>query len=343
MAARVVRRRLDGRLLLIVLASSLTAFGKPADVLRLNERPRPRPGRGDVLLEMLAAPVNPADLNVIEGKYGELPKLPAVIGNEGAGRVALVGANAEGFSVGDLVLPMRRGTWSQFMVAEAASAVRLPREMNAFQAAMLTVNPASAWGMLEEFVRLTKGEWIVQNAANSAVGRCVIQIARARGWRTLNLVRRQDVIEDLKSLGADAVVLEGGDLRQVATELCGTARPRLGLNAVGGASALNVANALADSGTMVTYGAMGRQALKIPNGLLIFRNLSFKGFWASRWLRTLAPAESRRMWDLLAGLSMEGKLRIPIHRVFPLSQLLAAIEEAGGEGRNGKVLLDLRA
>ncbi len=292
---------------------------------------------------MLAAPVNPADLNVIEGKYGELPKLPAVIGNEGVGRVAAIGAKAEGFSVDDLVLPMRRGTWSQFMLADAASAVRLPREMNAFQAAMLSVNPASAWGMLENFIRLEKGEWLVQNAANSAVGRCVIQIARSRGWRTLNVVRRPDVIDDLKSLGADAVVLEGSGLREVSEEVCGAGRPRLGLNAVGGASALDVANALADSGTLVTYGAMGRKPLKIPNGLLIFRNLEFKGFWASRWLRALAPAEARRMWDTLAALSMEGRLRIPIHRVFPLTELLAAVEEAGGEGRHGKVVLDLRA
>lgn len=326
-----------------VLASCLTAFGKPADVLRIKERARPRPGKGDILLEMLAAPVNPADLNVIEGKYGELPKLPAVVGNEGVGRVAAVGSKAKGFSVDDLVLPMRRGTWSQFMLADAASAIRLPREMNAFQAGMLTVNPASAWGMLNGFVSLRKGEWIVQNAANSAVGRCIIQIAQSRGWRTLNVVRRQDVVEDLKALGGDAVVLEGCDLRQVAGDLCDGARPRLGFNAVGGASALNLANALADLGTLVTYGAMARQPLKIPNGLLIFRNLEFKGFWVSRWLASLPLAEATEMWGCLAALSIEGKLRMPVHRVFPLTELLAAVEEAASESRNGKVVLDLRA
>jgi len=326
-----------------VLASCLTAFGKPADVLRLKERARPRPGERHLLLEMLAAPVNPADLNVIEGKYGELPGLPAVIGNEGVGRVAAWGSKTKGFSVDDLVLPMRRGTWAQYMLADAANAVRLPREMNAFQAGMLTVNPVSAWGMLESFVSLQEGDWIAQNAANSAVGRCVIQIARSRGWKTLNVVRRPDVFEELKALGADVVVLEGRDLREVSEEICGAARPRLALNAVGGASALNLANALADRGTVVTYGAMGRQPLKIPNGLLIFRNLEFKGFWVSRWLQSLPPAETTEMWNSLAALSMQGKLRIPVHRVFPLTALLAAVEEASSENRNGKVLLDLRA
>ena len=326
-----------------MLTSFLTAFGKPADVLSLEERPRPRPDKGEILLEMLAAPVNPADLNVIEGKYGELPALPAIIGNEGVGRLIELGLGTNGFSEGDLILPMRRGTWTQFMLADAATAVRLPPKMNAFQAAMLTINPVSAWGMLNSFVRLQKGDWVVQNAANSAVGRCVIQIARSRGWKTLNVVRRSDVIEDLKALGADEVVLEGGDLGAISADLCGAHRPRLGLNAVGGASALNLANALSDCGVLVTYGAMARQPLKIPNGLLIFRNLEFRGFWASRWLRSLSPARVTKMWDGLASLSMRGKLRVPIHRVFPLPDLLSAVQEAASEKRNGKVLLDLRA
>ena len=326
-----------------MLTSFLTAFGKPADVLSLEERPRPRPDKGEILLEMLAAPVNPADLNVIEGKYGELPALPAIIGNEGVGRLIELGVGTNGFSEGDLILPMRRGTWTQFMLADAATAVRLPPKMNAFQAAMLTINPVSAWGMLTSFVRLQKGDWVVQNAANSAVGRCVIQIARSRGWKTLNVVRRSDVIEDLKALGADEVVLEGGDLGAISADLCGAHRPRLGLNAVGGASALNLANALSDFGVLVTYGAMARQPLKIPNGLLIFRNLEFRGFWASRWLRSLSPARVTKMWDGLASLSMRGKLRVPIHRVFPLPDLLSAVQEAASEKRNGKVLLDLRA
>jgi mitochondrial enoyl-[acyl-carrier protein] reductase / trans-2-enoyl-CoA reductase len=324
-------------------ASHLMAFGKPTEVLSVREIACPQPGESDLLLEMLAAPVNPADLNVIEGKYGELPTLPAVIGNEGVGRVTALGSKAAEFSVGDLVLPMHRGTWAQFMLASSAEAVRLPGEMDIFQAAMLSVNPVSAWGMLESFVSLQHGDWIAQNAANSAVGRCVIQIARSRGWKTLNVVRRPEVIEDLKAIGADVVVLEGRDLREVSLEFCGTAGARLALNAVGGASALNLANALADQGTLVTYGAMARQPLKIPNGLLIFRNLEFKGFWVSRWLRRLPPTEAWRAWNSLAALSLQGKLHIPVHRVFPLGKLLAAINEAAREGRGGKVLLDLRS
>lgn len=302
------------------------------------ETATPAPGRGELLVEMLAATVNPADLNVIEGKYGELPEVPAAIGNEGVGRVAALGEGTTGFAVGDLVLPMVPGTWSQAMVVPAAKAVRLPSGLDIFQAAMLSVNPPSAWAMLEDFVTLEPGDWVVQNAANSAVGRCVIQIAKARGWKTLNVVRRPELIEELMAEGADSVVLDSTDLREIKTP-----RPKLALNAVGGPSALNLANGLVDGGTLVTYGAMGRQPLKIPNGLLIFRNLSFLGFWLRKWKETASREKLESTIGALAKLSLDGLLKMPIQRVYPLADLAAAVAEAGQDARSGKVLLDLRA
>lgn len=322
--------------------SLLTAFGKVAEVLRVEEVAVPTPGEGELLLEMLAAPINPADLNIIEGKYGALPDLPAVIGNEGVGRVTQCGAGVTGFAPGDLVLPMCWGTWTEFMTVSAEGAIRLPVDLDPLQAAMLAVNPLSAWGMLEEFVDLQEGDWIVQNAANSAVGRSVIQIAKARGWKSLNVVRRPELVEELKALGADEVVLEDFDLRKEIGSLCGSDRPRLALNAVGGASALNLANALGDEGTLVTYGAMSRQPLKLPNGLLIFRNLVFQGFWLKKWIQRLSAAQRHEIMARLAELVQTGRLQMPVHRVFPLEELAAAIAEANEEGRSGKVLLDLK-
>ena len=322
-----------------MIAARLHAFGKAVDVLRVEELPTPNPGPGEILVEMLAAPVNPADLNVIEGKYGELPEPPAIIGNEGAGRVAAVGPGVTDFSLGDLVLPLSRANWTSHLVVRAERAVKLPADLDPFQAAMLAVNPPSAWGMLEDCVVLNPGDWIVQNAANSAVGRCVIQIAKARGLRTLNVVRREELVPELTSLGADAVVLESADLREVASQACGDRLPRLALNAVGGASALNLANALAEEGTVVTYGAMGRQPLKIPNGLLIFRGLRFEGFWLRRLQQNL-PRLCRMIGEL-AELSRSGLLHMPVHRVFGLSDIHAALAEAAQEKRPGKVLIDL--
>lgn len=324
-------------------AAQLTATGRASEVLRVAEMPMPEPGEGQILLEMLAATINPADLNIIEGKYGEQPELPAIVGNEGVGRVARVGSGVAEFVEGDLVLPMCSGTWCEYLVADAAEAIRLPSVLDPFQAAMLMINPTSAWAMLEQFVTLHHDDWLVQNAANSAVGRCVIQFAKQRGIKTLNVVRRAAVAEELTALGADVVVTEDCDLRAEAERLCGGSRPLLALNAVGGASALNLANALDDGGTLVTYGAMGRQPLKIPNGLLIFRRLTFTGFWLREWKRSTPREEKQTTLFNLAELVIKGKLVQPIHQVFPLVELSAAIAEAGSESRSGKVLLDLRA
>lgn len=323
-------------------ASRLNGFGAAPEVLGVQDLPTPAPGEGELLLEMLFAPINPADLNVIEGKYGELPELPAVIGNEGVGRVAALGAGVTGFAPGDLVLPLARGTWAQFMVAKAARVMRVPAGIDPRQASMLTANPPSAWAMLEDFVTLQPGDWVVQNAANSGVGRSVIQIAKSRGWKTLNVVRRPELIDELKALGADAVVLETEDLRASAGTICGGRRPRLALNAVGGASALNLANALADGGTHVTYGAMGRQPLKLPNGLLIFRGLEFRGFWLRRWVEG-PPKKVHAAMAALTKLTAEGALRVPVQQVFPLGEVLAACAAAAGDKRSGKILLDLQA
>jgi len=322
------------------LAARLDRFGPASESLTVADLPVPGPGPDEVLLEMLAAPVNPADINVIEGTYGDLPALPATIGNEGVGRVAATGSNVRHLQPGQMVLPMAFGTWCARMVVPASDVVLLPEGLDRFQAAMLTVNPATAWRMMHDFVKLAPGDWIVQNAANSGVGRSVIQLAHALGWKTLNTVRRESLVEELRSSGADVVVTEECDLRKEVKALCGGARPRLALNAVGGPSALNIAGALARGSTMVTYGAMSKQALKIPNGLLIFQELKFQGFWLKRWRERAANAVRQETYAALAGHLKAGTLFTPVHAVFPLARAAEAVLAAAQDQRAGKVLLD---
>lgn len=324
-------------------AARLHQFGTPADALTAAEVTVPPPGPEDVVLDMLAAPVNPADLNVIEGTYGDLPTLPATIGNEGVGRVSSVGLGITGLQPGQLVLPMTFGTWCRQMVVPAANVIPLPDGLDIFQAAMLTVNPATAWRMMHDFVKLEPGDWVVQNAANSGVGRSVIQLARAMGWKTLNVVRRMELVEELTAAGGTVVVTEECDLRKELKALCGGARPKLALNAVGGPSALNIANALAPGGSMITFGAMSRQPLKIPNGLLIFKGLKFEGFWLNRWRKTAGHAALRETYAALAAHLKAGTLFTPVHQTYPLSRVVEAAGAAAREQRGGKVLLDLTA
>jgi NADPH:quinone reductase-like Zn-dependent oxidoreductase len=315
-------------------------FGIPTQVASFGAVDCRVIGAEDALVEIEAAPINPADLNVLEGRYGTLPALPAVPGAEGVGRVRQVGEGVRGVSVGDRVLlPHGVGTWRRLVVVAAEELVTLPEAVPVLQAAMLRVNPATALCMLREFVSLSPGEWIVQNAANSGVGRSVIQIARACGWRTVNVVRRKGLEAELTQIGADAVVEEGEGLSARILEATGGVAPRLGLNAVGGESALGLAKVLAEEGTHVTYGAMGLQPLRIPNGVLIFKNIEFRGFWVSRWYKKASRDEVAELFSRLVAWAEAGVLHTPVEATYPLESITAALLHAQRGKRSGKILL----
>ncbi len=287
------------------------------------------------------APINPADLNVLEGKYGTLPQLPTVPGIEGVGRVVKEGAREPGQEslLGRRVLlPHGYGTWRQLGVTRAASLVVVPESIPVQQAAMLRINPATALCLLREFVPLQPGDWVVQNAANSGVGRAVIQIAHACGWKTVNVVRRAGLDSDLRSIGADVVLEEGDHLAKRIAEATTGAPIRLGLNAVGGECALGLTKVLAEGGTLVTYGAMALQPLRIPNGLLIFKDLSFRGFWVSRWYEKATPEQKLSLFRELFEWAGTGILHTPVEAVYPLSEAQAAVSHAMRAQRTGKVL-----
>ena len=315
-------------------------FGMPSDVAHFGSVDLPVLTEGDALVKIEAAPINPADLNVLEGKYATLPELPAVPGMEGVGRVLRVGSNVRGVAVGNRVLlPHGIGTWRRLAVVAASTLVVVPETVPLQQAAMLRINPATALCMLREFVSLTPGEWVVQNASNSGVGRSVIQIARACGWRTVNVVRREGLAAELTEIGADAVVIEGENLSKRILEVTGGVAPRLALNAVGGESALGLAKVLAEDGVHVTYGAMALQPLRIPNGLLIFKNISFRGFWVSRWYRNASPQEVTELFSKLFAWASSGVLHTPREAEYPLEQITEALRQAQKGGRSGKILL----
>lgn len=327
---------------------SLTAIfeetGPPAQVLQLRETALPQLQPDEVLLRMLAAPVNPADLNFIAGTYGIKPTLPATPGIEGAGEVIETGPAVKHIRKGDLVRSFAStGTWRQHLILKASDCLVLPPGLSDDQAAMIYVNPVTAWRMLHDFVSLQPGDWVAQNAGNSAVGRCVIQIAKALGFKTYSLVRRPELIGELKALGADVVETEEQfDRKTSGSHFAGT-NPRLALNAVGGASALSLANLLARGGTHVTYGAMAKMPLKIPNGLLIFNDLAFRGFWLTAWGKNASLEEQGETLQHLGNLMKEGKLNIPVAQRYPLSQIREAIAHAEKDQRGGKIILDLKA
>jgi mitochondrial enoyl-[acyl-carrier protein] reductase / trans-2-enoyl-CoA reductase len=309
-------------------------------VVQVDEVPCVAPGAGEVAVCMEWAPVNPADLNMLEGKYGEARPLPDVPGNEGCGRVTAVGAGVDESWIGRLVL-VDSEAWREKGNWPAASLVAVPQGLDSRQACVLRVNPPTAWLMLHKFAALHEGDWVAQNAATSSVGRAVIEVARSRGWKTLNVARRPEVADELRSIGADAVVVDGPEMAAEAMELLGGAKPALGLNAVGGAAATRLAGLLALGGSLVTYGAMSKEALKIPNGFLIFRDLVFRGFWLTRWLRGASAAERDAMFGEIFRLAAAGCFAPRVAAEFPVEQAAEAVARAAQGG--GKVLLRLGA
>ncbi len=312
-----------------VTAILISEFGEPAAVARCTEVELPSPAAGEVRVRVLLAPINPADVNVLEGKYPVRPDLPGVPGVEGVG---VVEQSAEGFEKGTRVLlPHRFGTWRAAGNARASELVAVPEDVSVEQAAMMRINPATALCMLREFVTLAPGEWVLQNAANSAVGRCVTRMCRHYGWKSLNVVRRPELIADLTKEGADLVLMSDADIPATGA--------RLALNAVGGESAVRLAAKLADGGTIATYGAMARQPLKIPNGQLIFNDIAWRGFWVTRWYQKATASARDALFRELFDLARAGVVATPVEAVYPLGEIAQALTHAQKSMRSGKVLL----
>jgi trans-2-enoyl-CoA reductase len=315
-------------------AVRIHTHGDPAVVLRLEAVEVGDPGPGQVRLVMRLAPINPADLNVIEGTYGRLPTLPATVGNEGLGEVVAVGAGVA-WPLGTLVRPRDGlGTWCAAAIADVARCTRLPAGLPDDQAAQLGVNPATAWAVLHEFGPLHSGAWVLCNAPASGVGRSLAALCAARGLRLACLVRREG-----EAPPGTLAVPEGREAVKVLKAL----GARLALNQVGGDSAVSLAKALAPQGALVTIGALARQPLSLPNGAVIFNELRCCGFWVSRWYERAEPATVEAMMDELGGLMRDGRLHLPVAATYPLTQVQEAVIHARQSGRGGKVLLDCPA
>lgn len=313
--------------------------GDPAEVVRVETQELPDIKPGDVRIRILAAPINPADLNTIEGKYPVRPPLPAVPGVEGAGLVESAGREVTHLNIGDQVLlPHGVGTWREACVCPAHGAVAVPEGIGPVQAAMLKINPATAWCILHDFVELNPGDWVIQNAGNSGVGRAVIQIAKHLGLHTVSIVRREPLIAELEALGADVVLLDAADLRKEIPARTGGAKIKLALNAVGGESALAVANALAPRGTHVTFGAMAMQPVRVPNGLLIFKDIRFRGFWVTKWYEESTAPARQEMFKQLFAIAAAGLLKPKVEKEYSISQAKEAIQRAQQGSRDGKII-----
>lgn len=315
-------------------------IGPPEDVVQCVEVPEPEISAEDeVLVRVEAFPVNPADLLVMRGVYPRVTPGSPTLGNEAIGIVRAVGAAVREVAPGDRVVLLSPDNWGAVRVAKERDVVRVPREGDRLQFAGLKVNPATAALLLRLFVDLRPGDWILQNAANSAVGRAAIQIARSRGLRTVNIVRTQAAADDLAAADGDAVLVDGEDLAARVSVATAKAPLRLATDAVAGSATQRLASCLAPGGSLVVYGAMSGEPAAINPGLLVFNDIRLRGFWLTRHLSIAPRPEIAALYAELAGLVAAGRLVTSIDAVFGIDAIRDAVRRAGAGGRAGKVMV----
>src|SRR5580658_1534825 len=240
-------------------AIHLTAYGNPAQNLQMVEVAEPNaPIVGEAVVRMEYAPVDYSDLLLANGVYFLNPQLPSVIGGEGAGIVEAIGPGVTSVRVGDRVtIPFRTFTWAEKVLAPAHGLFVVPPSVDAKTASMLNINPTTAILLLGEFVQLKPKDWIVLNAANSQVARCLIAIAQSRDLKVMGIVRRPELIPELEKLGVDFVGVESPELSKQIQSATGGMPIFLGLDAVGGPSAATIAGALSPGAHFVSYAWLG--------------------------------------------------------------------------------------
>ncbi|KAJ1306729.1 hypothetical protein OPQ81_007718 [Rhizoctonia solani] len=294
---------------------------------------------GYVGIKFLLSPINPADLNVVQGVYPSKPKIrddlgtpsPAFIGgNEGVGRVERVGSGVTELAVGDWVVATQpqSGTWASHAYIEPKDVTRVDKRVGEARAATITVNPPTARGMLSDFRTLEAGDYVIQNGANSAVGQAVIQIAAARNLKTINVIRDRPNVDELKqyliSLGATHVITEqelsDDSMRTKVKEWTEGKGIKLGLNCVGGKPTTILAKHLGPNAALVSYGAMSKGPLSLPTSLFIFKNLTSYGYWQTRWYETHTSEERKSMLQEISDLMLADKLKAPDHEILIITE-----------------------
>lgn len=317
----------------------LTANGAPPEVVKIMELDDPTPGPRQAVVKIMACGINPADLLGFEGRYPGPGPFPAPCGIEGAGVVESVGEGSA-LSVGDHVISLPRANWAEKVLADDDLLIPIPKSLPWRDAAQLKINPPTAKKMLTDYVDLKPGDWVIQNAANSAVGLHVIRFAKAMGLKTVNIVRRAELADRLKAHGADVVLTAGEDqAARVRAAIGDDAHVPLGVDACGGAPTRWMADCVSDGGTVVNYGYLDGNPCEIEPGHLIVRRQTLAGFWLAGWMGTAPRAAKEALFAEMSAAFESGQLSSPVEATYGFDQLSEALAHAWRGGRDGKILL----
>jgi NADPH:quinone reductase-like Zn-dependent oxidoreductase len=319
-------------------AVTYSTFGDPATVLELGERPLPEPGPGQVRVKVTRAAIHNHDLATIAGRYGHRPPLPAIGGSEAAGTIDALGEGVTHLRLGDRVAAFGAGTWCEAFVTQAAGTVPLPDAITDDLGCQLVAMPLSALVLLDTYPAEAP-DYIVQNAANGAVGKSLAKIARARGRNVLNLVRSAAAVRELADHGiAGAIDTSAPDWRDRVKATIGDGKIRYAIDSVGGKASGDLCSLLAPGGKFVAFGSMTGEPMQLDVGPFLFKQVVLEGFWISKQ-NAVPPDRSRALIGELVKLVAEGAIDLPVAGVFPLAGAREAAAKSLGAARGGKVLL----
>jgi NADPH:quinone reductase-like Zn-dependent oxidoreductase len=334
-------------------AIQFDAYGEPAEVLAVADRPVPEPGKGEVRVRILASPINPSDLLYVRGHYsGVEPQFPAPVGFEGVGTVDALGPEVEGVVVGERVSAVngQGGDWAEYAVLPADSLLPAPDGVADEQVASFVVNPASAILMVRHVLAVPRGEWLLQSAAGSELGRMIIRLAKRDGIRTLNVVRRREAAAELDALGGDAVIVStDAPIDEQVHDIVGPNGVKYAIDPVVGQTGTEIFNALHEDGRMLVYGSLTGEPIRVgedPRDILSGRRI-LEVFWLGYWLPRLeeagfyppgTPARFQLAHDIEA-LMRDDVLVTSPGQTYSLDEIGVAVAQAESVGRHGKVLL----
>lgn len=319
-------------------------FGEPSDVLKLREVPVPRPGPGQVRVRMIASPINPSDLLLIRGVYGRPAGPPAVPGFEGVGVVEESGGGFLAWRVLGkrvAVLNGQGGNWQEQVVIPARQAIPVPDDLPEEQVASFFVNPATALVIVTRVLRVPRGEWLLQTAANSSLGKMIIRLGHTLGFRTINVVRRPEAREELAELKPDKILVwqEGYDLAQLLRQHIPEGTVRYAVDAVGGPLGSQIISCLGPDGRLVVYGTLSDQPLLFSPRELMVNNRRVEGFWLAEWVKRQGPLTMLRLFRQIVRGLRQGVLTTKVAAQYPIERYHDALAHAETPGRSGKILL----
>lgn len=321
--------------------------GEPSQVLSTSNQTVGAPGRNEVLVRMLACPVNPSDLMFIRGIYGIQPEVPATPGFEGVGIVEESGGGLRGTLFrGKRVVVLSRGggSWSEFAVVPDQQVIPISAKLSVEQAATFFVNPATAWIMTQEVLKVPRGGWLLQTAAGSSLGKMIIRLGQHLGFHTINVVRRAEQADALKKIGADDVIVHDPDqngsetLADLIQHHIGKHGVSFAIDPVGGLLGSEVIQCLSPGGRMLVFGTLSNQPLTFSPRELMTRSASIEGFWLGKFMNNVSLLFKLRLVRRLTGLIAAGVLATEIDETFGLDQAADAVKAAEESGRAGKVL-----